>query len=230
METRYLSPSSNSIDWNVLVGQPLKELLIQIIGFIPSLVTALGILLIGWLVSKLVMFLVKSFLDAIRGDKIAESAGIAQMLKDAGVGLTPCEWVSRFFFWVGIFITWITAFQALSLHVIARSADQIVYYLGAVAMAFVTLVLGLLVSLLIGRLVETTARNLKAPNPGLQAGIMKWAVVVFTFILVLNLLAFPSEFILILFAIVFVALGITFVIAFGFGGREWAKKVLERVF
>lgn len=229
MEPRYLSARTTDIDWNVLVGEPLKALLVQIIGFIPAVVTALLILLVGWLLSKLVMYLVRAFLEAIKTDKVAEGAGVGQMLRDSGVGMTPSQWVGAFVFWIGIFITWALAFNALHLDVLEHAAEQLVRFTGAVALAFATLVVGLLVSLVLGRLVETMARRWNAPQPALQAGVIKWAVIIFTFILAMHCLEFPSEFILALLAIVFVALGLAFVIAFGIGGRDWARKVLDRL-
>ena len=94
----------NSLDWQTLVVEPLKGLSAKVMGFLPNIVAAIGILLVGWVVSKIVMFVVKKLLNDISFDKSDGRIGIVKIFSDNEVKLGPTVWTSRLFFWIRMFI------------------------------------------------------------------------------------------------------------------------------
>ena len=74
--------SGGIIDWEMQLVNPLKQIFSNIISFIPDAVAAAGIVLIGWLISILIMNLIRKFLKAIHFDRLAETTGVAEVLDE----------------------------------------------------------------------------------------------------------------------------------------------------
>ncbi|MBU4304989.1 MAG: hypothetical protein KJ893_05130 [Candidatus Omnitrophica bacterium] len=58
----YAYTNNRELNWNEQVVLPLKNILVDIVGFIPHIIFAVLILLAGWIVAKIVMFVTSRFL------------------------------------------------------------------------------------------------------------------------------------------------------------------------
>lgn len=219
---------SENLDWHTLVLGPLKGLLAKIMGFIPDLVAAIGILIVGWIVSKIFMIVIRKFLTAINFNKIAEKTGVADLLSENEASTDPITWMSRLVFWIGIFITVISAIGVLRLDIVSSPLGEFGFYFSSMAITFLILVFGLFLSIILSKIVETTAATLKVARPKLFGSIVKWSIIVFTFILVANKLGLDRDVISMVFAALLVTFCVILILTFGLGGREWAAKVLDR--
>lgn len=220
--------SAGEIDFEMQLLNPLKQIFSNIISFIPDLVAALGIILIGWVVSIVVMNLVKKFLKAIHFDRIAETTGIAEVLDEEKIGMSPAAWISKLFYWFGLFITWMIAFDMLRLRIPSVMFDEIGRFISMVFIGLIIFMLGLFLSMVASKFVESTSRKLNAGNPVIQAGIIRWAIILFTFAAAFAHFGFPHDLIFMALAVVGATLCITFTIAFGFGGIKCIPTILNR--
>jgi len=220
---------ATKIDWSAQVLDPLKQIFIDIIKFIPLLVKAAGIILIGWAIAWVVMKLLWKFLETIHFDRIAETTGIDQVLDEQKLGMSPAQWISKLFYWFGIFISWIIALDVLRLQLPSVMLEEIGGFLSTIFIGVIIFLLGLFLSMVASKFVESTARKLGAGNPILQAAVIRWAVILLTFVTALSHFGFPSDFILIVLAAVGLTLCITFVIAVGIGGIPCVPMIYEKM-
>ena len=63
------------MDWEI-IQEPLRVMWTNAIGFVPNLLGALVILLVGCIVARVVRYLVQKALKLMQLDKISEKAGI----------------------------------------------------------------------------------------------------------------------------------------------------------
>lgn len=222
-------PTEIEINWGTQVVEPLKALVVKVISFIPVLIEAVMVLVIGWLISKIVSVVIKKFLIAIQFDKIADNTGISEVIEQNKIGMPVSVWVSKLFYWFGIITSWIVAFNTLKLRLPAFVLGDIGDFLSMIFMGMFILLLGLFLSIVISSFVETTARRLKIANPGLHAGIVRWAMILFTFVAALSHFGFPAQFLVAALSVVGITLCVTFAIAFGIGGIAWTPKVLDKL-
>ncbi len=87
---------------------------------------------------------------------------------------------------------------------------------------------GLFLSMAVSRFAEVSAKKMGIARPGLQAGVIRWVMILFTFMVTLSHFGFPSDFILVVLAAAGVTLCVTFVIAVGFGGIPCVPKILDQ--
>jgi len=216
------------VDWNTLVLDPLKKIATKLLNIIPNLIEALYVLLAGWIMAHIVQFFVRKVLHFIRFDMIAEKTGIGAILKDLQVTLSPSVWFSKLAYWVIMVGAILTALDELKFGAAVFQVDQIAAFVFAILEILIIFLIGLFMGNIVSRIVHTTAQNLKVDKAQGYSTIVKWVILAFTVFLILRRLMVPMDFILIVLAAVFVTLCLTFVIAFGTGGSQWAAKVLNK--
>lgn len=228
-EDKLAAQKTTELDFHALVVQPIETMLAQVTAFIPNLLAAFYILVFGWILAKLFEFVAYKFLNAIHFDKLVDKIGIAQLLNEGNAKVSASKWFSTLIFWMGIFISIGMALDEIRLRVASIRVDDILHMFTSILSAVVVLVLGMFLSVIMARIVKASAATLKIPKGDIFAGITQWVILVSTLMLSLLQINIPPDFILIGIAVVFVTLCITFVIAFGIGGRVWAGKVLDKI-
>lgn len=217
------------IDWNQLIVAPLKALFIDIIHFLPDILVALIILLIGLLVAKIFQWIMTAFLKSIQFDKFADKLGIAALLKSGKDPVEPHRWAGRVVFWVAMFIVIVMILEQLRLRVASTQLDQVFYFLLQAFSALVIFIIGMFMSFIAATIAKTFAQNIGMDKPNFYAGLVKWTILVFTFIACLVHIGLPPQIILVGIAIAYVSICIAFVFAFGFGGTAFAGKLLSKL-
>ena len=100
-------------NWGDAVMVSATEAMQNLLGFLPALIGAILILIIGWIIAGILAGLIEKGLKTIGFEKAAQSTGIAGFIENAGSGWTagasgrwcsvtslssstPCErWMSR---------------------------------------------------------------------------------------------------------------------------------------
>jgi hypothetical protein len=205
-------------------------MLAKTIGYIPDIFAAVYILAFGWLIAKALEFMFSQFLRGIHFDSIAEKTGINEILSKGKTKFSASAWFGRLMFWLSMLTAFAMAFERLRIRVASDSLNGLLALFTGTVSAVVVLTLGMFLSIILSRIVETTAKSLNISRPFVYGGIVRWAVLVFTLILALAQLHIRGEFVLIALGIVFATLCATFIFAFGIGGRQWASKVLDKLY
>ena len=131
--------------------QPVQVMLDKLLGFLPNLLAAAVILLVGWFVARLVQRIVTNLLAAVGTDSLSQRIGLGEQKLSALLG-----WVVYIFILIPVAIA---ALNALALDAITAPASAMLnMLLGAIPSIFAAVVvLGL--SYLIGRLVSGLVTN-----------------------------------------------------------------------
>jgi hypothetical protein len=219
----------NSLNWNTMLWEPIRQNGEKFAGFIPSIINAFYILIFGWVIAFATRFITRKFLKFINFDKIAEKTGMVAVLNENGINTVPTEWFSRLFYWIVMIAAVIQSLSELKLGDAAGGLDLFSGFVFQSVGLLAIFIIGLFMSVVLSKIIVTTATNLKVKAPQAYGRTMKWAVLIFTILLVLRQIAIPMNFIFIVAGAVFVSICIAFIIAFGVGGAGWAAKVLERM-
>jgi hypothetical protein len=202
-------------------------MLTTIAGFVPTLLGALAILFIGWIIAKLISKLVGRLLDVIRFNTIADKAGINEVLAKGGMGLSASEMISRLVYWLVMVLVLVMTVNAIGLTVASQLLEKLTTYIPRVISAVFVLIIGMFLANVISGIVGTTATNAKIPKPELLASVSKWAILVFSITISLGELGIATLLVSTTFNIFFGALCLALALAFGIGGREIAAKILN---
>jgi hypothetical protein len=209
--------------------QALHQLARGFAHFLPRLIVMLILAFVGWMIAYLAKVLLRSFLRLIKFDKLSENAGASQLLTQAALP-SATELLSRFVFWVawlGFILLGVSVLGILGLQ------EQIARFFVFVPRLFVAmfiLFLGLLSASFFSRAALLAAVNANVPSPRVLSLAVRSIILVFVLSIVFEELGLAEQTMLVAFGIAFGALMLGLAIAFGIGGRDLAKRFLEKRF
>jgi small-conductance mechanosensitive channel len=120
--------------------------------------------------------------------------------------------------------------NALGTPLTRNLVERFFLYLPHFLAALVILVVGTLISRFLGRSVLIAAVNAGMPAARLLAGLTRFFIVVLTIVAALDELGISRTTIIVTFAILFGGVVTTGAIAFGLGGRDLARELLQSQF
>ena len=223
------TPNVSLFDWNTLLWEPIRQNGEKLAGFLPHLINAVYILVLGWIIAFAVQFVARKALKHIHFDKIAEKTGIAGALSESEVTTKPAEWASRMSFWVVMLVVIVKSLYELRLADVSLAVDIFSNFIFQSVGLLAIFIIGLFMSVVLAKIVYTTSVNLKVKSPHAYSRFMKWAVLVFMIVLILRQIMIPMNLVFMIAGGVFASLCVAFVIAFGVGGTGWAAKILEKI-
>ncbi|HWD34783.1 MAG TPA: hypothetical protein VG840_01395 [Casimicrobiaceae bacterium] len=211
---------------NMLV-EPLRESLHQIGAFLPRLLLAIVVLVVGWLVAKLVRFAIVKALHAINFNVVTEKAGIDRFLSQGGADVDTIRVLGGLFYWLVILAALMIAFNSLDLAYVTDLLGRVVLFVPRVMVAVVILVFGAYFARFIGTAVTTYLRNLGAREASLMGRLALYAIMTFAIMIALDQLGL-GDIIRETFLVLVGAIALALALAFGLGGQKRAADLLER--
>lgn len=208
--------------WEAL-SQRLEEGIRQMYLFLPRLLAAVGILMAGFAIAKMVERATDLGLHKIGFDRWMSEGGVTEALERAGTRLDPSSVLAKLVFWTVMLLVILLAADALGVQAVNALFAELVAYIPNVIAAVVVLVLGILLGEFVKDLVLASAGGLPGgPTLGRSA---KAAVILLAVFMALEQLDIAQDIVLVFFIAVVGAGALAAGIAFGLGGREIAAEL-----
>jgi Mechanosensitive ion channel, conserved TM helix len=199
-----------------------------VVRFLPGLLAAFLILVIGIVIGWIVKVAVRRTLAVTRFDHFCDSSGVSQVLSKADIRTTPSRLVGSLFFWL-VFASFLMAgLSALEVEVTKRLISEFFLYLPRILAALAILLAGFLLANFVSRAALLASVNANMPSPRLISGVVRFLIAILAFAMALEQLEIAKSIVMAAFIISFGAVMLGLALAFGLGGRDVAKKVLER--
>jgi len=202
----------------------------KITAFLPELIGAIIIFVVGWIIAKLVKVGVEKLLKLVRFDTATEKTGVNNFLKKGKIVKDPSEIVGTLVYWFIMILVLIASLDALGLPIVSDMLNSIFLYIPNVVAAIIVLVLGFLMGNLLAAVVRTAASNAGLKNAVGLGNLSFYAIVLFTAAIALIQLGIGEEIVVSAFGLVFGAAALALALAFGLGGRDVAADYLKRWF
>ena len=214
-------------DWGDAVLVAATDALRNFLGFLPQLIGAILVLVIGWIVAGLVAGLIERILTRIGFERAAESTGIAGFVRQSGSEWTVSKVVAEIVKWFIRLIAIQAAAQILGMERISEIINAILLWLPNLVVALAILVIGALIARFVAGLVRGATSEMGFANPGLMGSIARYAILVFAVIAAVDQLGIAENVVLTLFSGAVIAVAGAVAIAFGFGGQQTAARITE---
>jgi hypothetical protein len=211
--------------WGDAVMVSVTEALQNFLGFLPALIGALLILLIGWIISGLLAGLVERGLKAVGFERAAQSTGISGFIERSGSSWTASAIVAEIVKWFIRLLAIQAAASVLGLSQISQIVNAILLWLPNLVVAIVIVVIGALIAKFVSGIVRGSTSQMGFTNPNLLASVAYYAIVVFAVMAAIDQLGIAETVVDTLFiglvAMVVLAAGL----AFGLGGQQTAAQI-----
>ena len=212
---------------SLVVVDPVKAMLIKIWSYIPAVIGALLILVIGWLIAKLIEVVVVRALKAVRLDALSDKAGVTNVLAQGEIKLTVSELVGAIIYWITMLVVLATAMNALNLTVAAELLSRLVGYVPNILVAIFVVVLGSFLANFVAAIVRTAASNAGVERAKLLGQIAQTILVIFTIIIAIEQLNIATTLITLSVNLILASIGLGIAIAFGLGCKDIAGKFMS---
>jgi hypothetical protein len=211
----------------LVLAQSLQSIWFGIISYLPAIIFALVIFVIGWVLAHLVGKSIKHLIDLTRVDSVLEKTGIQEPFKRAGFHFSLGRVVGSLIKWFLIIVFLVAVFDILGLSELNAFLQQIVFgFLPSVLIAAVVLILASVVARAAGRVVTGSAKAAGVHSANFVGSIATWAIWIFALLIALSQLGIAAGLIQTIFIAVLAMFALAGGLAFGLGGRDHAGRVL----
>lgn len=201
------------------ISEPIINVLNQIMSAIPKIVAAVVMLTIGGFIAKLVGDLLESLVSTTGIDRFSNYLNVRQEKSDVVIS----EILGNITKIVLMIFFLVEAVNMLGLEVLNAIGASVIGYLPFVLSALVILGIVLIGSNVLAILTTT------ATGDKFSGQAIRYLVIALGVFMILEQLQIAQTIVNAGFIIILSSLGITIALAFGLGGREFARKQLEKL-
>jgi hypothetical protein len=205
-----------------------REFLHQTATFLPRLLLAMLVVVVGWLIAKAVRFAVERALRAINFNVLTERAGTDNFLRQAGMSGDTTTVFGLLAFWLVILATLIIAFNGMGLTYITDLLGRVVLFAPKLLIGMLIMVFGSYCARFVGNAVQSYCENAQIPDAEVLGRLVRYAIMLFVVMIALSQVEVGGDIVQRTFLIILAGLMLAIGLAFGLGGKDWAASMLER--
>lgn len=216
--------------WADVLTQSFQNLWIALVNFVPNIVIAVIILVLGWLVGTALESIVAQIFKALKVDMLLKKTGLNEVVERAGFTFDSGAFLGGLVKWFFIIVFLMASLEVLGLTQVNIFLQTVVLsYLPQVIVAALMVLVGAMLAEVAKDIVSGSARAAGVHSAALAGSIAKWAIWVFTVLAVLGQLQVATPFVQTLFTGVVIAISLAVGLAFGLGGQDAAARYIEKV-
>lgn len=215
------------LDWYSVTLQALQNLWAGFVAFVPNVIGALIVFIIGWFVAVGVGKLVTEILKRINFNQIFEKGAWKRALEKAELKIGASEFLGGIVKWILMIVFLLAAVEILGMYQFAGFLRDVLGYLPNVVVAALMFVVTVVVVDILVKLVVAATEGARFEYAHLAGEIMRWAVWIFAALAIVHQLGVAQPLIETLFTGVVAMLVVSVGLAFGLGGKEVAGEFLQ---
>jgi hypothetical protein len=207
------------------ISGPVKGTLEQLLAAIPLILVAGVVFAVGYFVARAVRGIVDSFLTGVGFDALPGKLGLTFLEPKEGKA-TLSNIAGTVVMAIILLLTTEQALATLHLTELSALVGGLVSYLPNLLVGLAIILLGLSLGNYVAGLLESVLAN--SPHKALVATVAKFAIIFLTFSMGLNQLGVGEDIVRIAVGAVLGGSALALGLAFGLGGRDKAKEIVER--
>ncbi|HFC91671.1 MAG TPA: hypothetical protein ENJ51_02535 [Leucothrix mucor] len=196
---------------------PASDMINKLMAAIPNIIGAGIILAVAYFVAKFVISILSSVLDGMNIDSMPAKLGVEGMFSET---FTPTKLISGAIMFFSMLTAATAAVNTLGIDIISDIFARILEFGGGILVGGIILIIGNFLSSL-------AYIKLSASNPTL-AGIARIAILGLVLAMGLRAMGLADNIVNMAFGFTIGAVAVAASLAFGFGGRDAAKKVADK--
>ncbi len=216
--------------WTDLFMNSLSSFGSKIMDFLPSIFGVVIIFFGGYIVARLVSYLITKFLKISKFDVITQKIQASEYLQKANISLTPSELVGKFVFWILMLLVLITASETLGWDAVSEQISKLLSYIPRIFIAIIIFLVGTYMASFVRDIIAGATNSLGISTGSIISNIVFYLIFITVCLTALtqagvNTSIITSKVLLILGAILLSAS-----ISYGFASRDVLTNVLAGFF
>lgn len=215
--------------WADVVAGSLQGLWLGVVSFLPTLIAAIIVFIIGLIVAAGLGALVEKIFEAIRLDSLLNKLGLSPYFERAGLRLRGSRFLGQLVNWFLIVAFLLAASDILGLAALSLFLRDVLFYIPNIAAAVLIMLAAVVVANLSRRVVTASVMSAKLHAAHFLGALTWWAITVFGLLAALVQLNIAPSIINSLVTGFIAMLALAGGLAFGLGGKEYAAHLVGRL-
>ena len=215
--------------WSNALAGSFQNLVSGIITYVPNIVIAIILFIIGWVFGDAVGLWVTKLVRALKIDRILEKLDLHRLMEQAGYRLDTGRFLGFLVKWFIILGFLVAALNVLQLNEVGDFLREILAYIPSVIIATIILIIAAVVADVLQKVVVASARAAPVSSAELFGGITKWLIWVFAIVMVLEQLGMMGPFLQIFMTGIVATVSIALGLSFGLGGKDAAANFINKL-
>jgi small-conductance mechanosensitive channel len=216
--------------WANVLSQSFQNIFFGLVAFVPNLIVAIVIFIVGWLVGVGVGRVVTQIVNALRIDQALKATGLERVLSRAGFELSSGKFVGALVQWFFVIVFLVASLDVLHLTTVNLFiSDVVLGYLPQVIVAVLILLVAAVIADAVRRIVEGSAKAASLHSAGFLGKVAQYAIWTFALLAALAQLNVATAFVQTLFTGVVIAVSLAIGLAFGLGGQKAAERFIDKL-
>jgi len=215
--------------WTEVLAASLQGLWSAFIGFIPALVGAIVVFIVGLIVAAGLGALVERLVGLLKLDSLVAKAGVEKYFKRAGVPLNVSHFFGRLTYWFIVVAFILASADILRFDALSAFLRSVLLYIPQVVVASLIMLAAVIVGNVLRNLVKASVLGARLHAASFLGTLTWWAVVVFGLLAALTQLGIAVSIINTLVTGFVVMIALAGGIAFGLGGKDYASHLIGKL-
>ncbi|MEH6492641.1 mechanosensitive ion channel family protein [Halopseudomonas sp.] len=216
--------------WSQSFVAAMTTLWSKVASFVPDLIAALFIILLGFVIAKVVDAVLSKGLAKVGLDRLMGGAGVNKMLARIGITASVSSIIGKVAYWFVVLTFLVSAAESLGLARVSSTLDVFTLYLPKVFGAALILLAGLLLSHLVNGVVKGAAESMGVDYAAGLGRFVQGLLVIITVSLAIGQLQIETALLNMVIAIVLITFGTAAALALGLGSRQTVSQIIAGIY
>lgn len=208
------------------IQEALVDMAKGFLDFVPNVVTAIVLLLVGWIAAKMVQKVVSKLLEAAKIDKLGESLQRIDMVNKANIDIKISKMFSKIIYYIIMLMVLILSSSALGIPEVTNLMSDILKFLPNLLVALIVLILGTILADTIKDMVLTALKSLGVPSANMIANVLFYFLFINIVMIALKQANIETDFLARNISILIAGLIGAFAIGYGLASKDTMSNML----
>jgi len=224
-----VSEFSSVEEWSDITVLHLQDAWGEFLSFIPNLLAAIIIFIIGWFVAIGIGKIISIVLSRLRFNKLFEERGWREALEKAEMKVNPSEFIGNIFKWIIVIVFLMIAVEIVGLKEFAFLLGGLIGWLPNLIVAIAIFVVAVIIADILDKIVRASVEKIGVKYVGVVGAVIRWAIYIFSGLAILLQLGVAEELVQAIITGFIGMLALALGLAFGLGGQHAAAKFIGNI-
>jgi len=216
-------------EWYSITYEALFELWAGFLIMLPKVLGALIVFIVGWLVAVGIGNLVAEILKRAKVNTLFNKGHWDEAFESAGIKVDVSEFVGAIIKWALVCVFLLVAVEILGFLQFAAFLTTVLAFVPSVFISVLIFIVAVILSDICEKLVMASIAKAKVGYVRIGGMIVRSSIMGFAFLAILFQLGIAKNLVLTLFTGLVGALALSFGLAFGLGGKDFARDILKEL-
>ena len=212
--------------WADLLVVSFQQVWAQFIGFVPQLLGAVIVFVIGLIVAAGLAALIERLVGMLKIDKALSRVGVEEYVDRAGLRLNSGRFLGQVVYWFIVITFLLAASDLLGFFALSSFLGKVLLYIPQVVVAVLIMLVTVVVANFLRKVVKVSVMGAKLHAANFLGSITWYAVIIFGLAASLAQLGLDVTILNTLITGIIAMFALAGGIAFGIGGKEYASHLI----